>query len=141
MFRCCREELERQRAEERARQQAEAQRLIEEKMRREEEEQRRAEEERAQALREAELLQKQVGNAGHLNRFDIPRVASTLLNGHSALLWSMQREEEQARERAKAEQIRQERELLAAKEEEARQVRKKVMTKNTCGENVTLCAH
>lgn len=40
----------------------------------------------------------------------------------------MQREEEQARERAKAEQIRQERELLAAKEEAARQVRKKVMT-------------
>lgn len=57
------------------------------------------------------------------------------------MLWSLQREEEQARERAKAEQIRQERELLAAKEEEARQVRKKVMTKNTCGENVTLYAH
>lgn len=59
----CREELERKRAEERARQQAEAQRLIEEKRRREEEEQRRAEEERAQAMREAALLQKQVGNA------------------------------------------------------------------------------
>lgn len=52
----------------------------------------------------------------------------------------MQREEEQARERAKAEQIRQERELLAAKEEAARQVRKKVMTESTCGENVTLYA-
>lgn len=63
MLRRCREELERQRAEERERQQAEAQRLIEEKMRREEEEQRRAEEERAQALREAALLQKQVGRA------------------------------------------------------------------------------
>lgn len=59
----CREELERKRVEERARQQAEAQRLIEEKRRREEEEQRRAEEERAQAMREAALLQKQVGNA------------------------------------------------------------------------------
>lgn len=57
------------------------------------------------------------------------------------LFWSTQREEEQARERAKAEQIRQERELLAAKEEEARQVRKKVMTNNTCGGNVTLYAH
>lgn len=68
MFRRCREELERQRTEERARQQAEAQRLIEEKMRREEEEQRQAEEERAQALREAALLQKQVGkfNPSHL---------------------------------------------------------------------------
>lgn len=62
MSRRCREELERRRAEERARQQAEAQRLIEEKRRREEEEQRRAEEERAQAMREAALLQKQVGN-------------------------------------------------------------------------------
>lgn len=58
-----REELERRRAEERAQQQAEAQRLIEEKRRREEEEQRQAEEERAQAMREAALLQKQVGNA------------------------------------------------------------------------------
>lgn len=57
------EELERRRADERARQQAEAQRLIEEKMRREEEEQRKAEEERAQAMREATLLQKQVGIA------------------------------------------------------------------------------
>lgn len=57
-----REELERRRAEERARQQAEAQRLIEEMKRREQEEQRRAEEERAQAMREAALLQKQVGN-------------------------------------------------------------------------------
>lgn len=56
-----REELERKRADERARQQAEAQRLIEEKRRREEEEQRRAEEERAQAMKEAALLQKQVG--------------------------------------------------------------------------------
>ncbi|XP_067336789.1 ensconsin isoform X6 [Channa argus] len=53
------EELEFRRAEERARQQAEAQRLIEEKRRREEEEQRRAGEERAQAMREAALLQKQ----------------------------------------------------------------------------------
>uniref|UniRef100_A0A8C4HUN6 Ensconsin n=1 Tax=Dicentrarchus labrax TaxID=13489 RepID=A0A8C4HUN6_DICLA len=58
-----REELERRRTEERARQQAEAHRLIEEKRRREEEEQRRAEEERAQAMKEAALLQKQVGNA------------------------------------------------------------------------------
>uniref|UniRef100_A0AAQ5ZVZ3 Ensconsin-like n=1 Tax=Amphiprion ocellaris TaxID=80972 RepID=A0AAQ5ZVZ3_AMPOC len=58
-----REELERRRAEERARQQVETQRLIEEKRKREEEEQRRAEEERAQAMREAELLQKQVGNS------------------------------------------------------------------------------
>lgn len=58
-----REELEHRRAEERARQQAEAQRLIEEKRRREEDELRRAEEERAQAMREAALLQKQVGNA------------------------------------------------------------------------------
>uniref|UniRef100_A0A3Q0SIT2 Microtubule-associated protein 7a n=1 Tax=Amphilophus citrinellus TaxID=61819 RepID=A0A3Q0SIT2_AMPCI len=56
------EEQERLQREERARQQAEAQRLIEEKRRREQEEQRRAEEERAQAMREAALLQKQVGN-------------------------------------------------------------------------------
>nr|XP_040056183.1 ensconsin-like isoform X3 [Gasterosteus aculeatus aculeatus] len=54
-----REELEHMRAGERARQQAEARRLIEEKMRREGEEQRQAEEERAQARREAALLQKQ----------------------------------------------------------------------------------
>uniref|UniRef100_A0A4W6EW69 Microtubule-associated protein 7a n=1 Tax=Lates calcarifer TaxID=8187 RepID=A0A4W6EW69_LATCA len=90
-----REELERRRSEERARQQAEAQRLIEEKRRREEEEQRRAEEERAQAMREAALLQKQVGK------------------------------EEQARERAKAEQMKKEREILAQKEEAERQARKK----------------
>lgn len=38
----------------------------------------------------------------------------------------MQREEEQAKERAKAEQIKQEREILAQKEEAERQVRKKV---------------
>lgn len=54
------------RAGERARQQAEARRLIEEKMRREGEEQRQAEEERAQARREAALLQKQVRNANIL---------------------------------------------------------------------------
>ncbi|KAM4542071.1 ensconsin isoform 2-T3 [Odontesthes bonariensis] len=54
-----RQELELRRAKERARQEAEAQRLIQEKRRREEEEQRRAEEERAQAMREAALLQKQ----------------------------------------------------------------------------------
>lgn len=79
MFRRCREELERQRTEERARQQAEAQRLIKEKIRREEEEQRQAEEERAQALREAALLQKQVGkvNPSHKNCFKIPCFAST----------------------------------------------------------------
>ncbi|KAL6105309.1 uncharacterized protein ACO6RY_06868 [Pungitius sinensis] len=53
------EELEHTRAGERARQQAEARRLVEEKMKREEEEQRQAEEERAQARREAALLQKQ----------------------------------------------------------------------------------
>lgn len=63
MSRRCREELERRKAEERAQEEAEAQRLIEEKRRREEEELRRAEEERAQAMREAALLQKQVGNA------------------------------------------------------------------------------
>lgn len=63
MSRRCREELERRKAEERAEQEAEAQRLIEEKRRREEEELRQAEEERAQAMREAALLQKQVGNA------------------------------------------------------------------------------
>ncbi|XP_040056185.2 uncharacterized protein LOC120833274 isoform X5 [Gasterosteus aculeatus] len=89
-----REELEHMRAGERARQQAEARRLIEEKMRREGEEQRQAEEERAQARREAALLQKQ-------------------------------REEEQAKERAKAMEIIQEREILAQKEDAARQARKK----------------
>lgn len=52
------------------------------------------------------------------------------------LFWSIQREEEQAREREKAEQIRQERELLAQKEEAARQARKKVTSMNTCDENV-----
>lgn len=63
MCRRSREDLELRRAEERARQNAEAQRLIEEKRRREEEEQRRAEEERAEAMREAALLQKQVGRS------------------------------------------------------------------------------
>lgn len=52
------------------------------------------------------------------------------------MFWSTQREEEQAREREKAEQIRQERELLAQKEEAARQARKKVTSMNTCDENV-----
>lgn len=42
------------------------------------------------------------------------------------VFWLYQREEEQARERAKAEQLRQERELLAQKEDAARQARKKV---------------
>lgn len=38
----------------------------------------------------------------------------------------MQREEEEAKERAEAEKIKQEREMLAQKEEADRQVRKKV---------------
>lgn len=38
----------------------------------------------------------------------------------------IQREEEQAKERAKEEQMKQEREILAQKEEAARQARKKV---------------
>ncbi|XP_057715629.1 ensconsin-like isoform X2 [Corythoichthys intestinalis] len=53
------EALERHRAEERARQQAEAEHLIAEKQRREEEESKKAEEERLQAMREAALLHKQ----------------------------------------------------------------------------------
>lgn len=57
-------------------------------------------------------------------------------HGELCLFWSIQREEEQAREREKAEQIRQERELLAQKEEAARQARKKVTSMNTCDENV-----
>uniref|UniRef100_A0A3P9PLK6 Microtubule-associated protein 7a n=1 Tax=Poecilia reticulata TaxID=8081 RepID=A0A3P9PLK6_POERE len=90
-----REEQQRRRAEQQARQEAEARRLVEEKKRREEEEQRRAEEERAQAMREAELLQKQV-----------PK-------------------EELAKEQARAEQMKQEREIAAQKEEAERQARKK----------------
>lgn len=42
------------------------------------------------------------------------------------VLHCIQREEEQAREMAKAERMKQERELLAQKEEAARQARKKV---------------
>lgn len=127
----CREELERKRAEERARQQAEAQRLIEEKMRREEEEQRRAEEERAQAMREAALLQKQVGNAScPCSTFSPTNLF--FMENHSfhpffcLVSCLIQRVEEQAKEREKAEQIKQEREIIAQKEEAARQARKKV---------------
>lgn len=39
----------------------------------------------------------------------------------------MQREEEQAKEREKAEQMKKEREILAQKEDAERQARKKVM--------------
>lgn len=42
----------------------------------------------------------------------------------------IKREEEQARERARAEQLRKERELLAQKEDAARQARKKVKLEN-----------
>lgn len=44
----------------------------------------------------------------------------------SVLYLSMQREEELAKERARAEQLKQEREILAQKEEADRQARKKV---------------
>ncbi len=40
----------------------------------------------------------------------------------------IKREEEQAREKEKAEQMKQEREILAQKEEAARQARKKVIS-------------
>lgn len=53
----------------------------------------------------------------------------------------IQREEEQAKEREKAEQIRQEREILAQKEEAARQARKKVTTMKMFGENVNHYCH
>lgn len=127
-----REELERRRAEERARQQAEAQRLIEEKRRREQEEQRRAEEERAQAMREAALLQKQVGNRKvfllscviFVDKFGF--LFTFLL---SVFYPSVQREEELAKEQAQAEQLKQEREMLTQKEEAERQARKKVTTR------------
>ncbi|XP_008310490.1 ensconsin isoform X2 [Cynoglossus semilaevis] len=89
-----RDELESRRTAERARQQAEAERLVLEKRKREKEEQQRAEEERAQAIKEAALLQKQ-------------------------------REEEQAREKQKSDKIKQDRDILAQKEEVDRQARKK----------------
>ena len=82
MPRRSREELERKRAEERAQQQAEAERLVEEKRRREEEEQRQAEEERAQAMREAALLQKQVGSANICS-------ANTRLNLTALFRWML----------------------------------------------------
>lgn len=63
-----RDELESRRTTERARQQAEAERLVLEKRKREKEEQQRAEEERAQAIKEAALLQKQVKQCSTLIR-------------------------------------------------------------------------
>lgn len=124
-----RDELERRRAEEQTRLEAEAQRLIEEKRRREEEEQRRAEEERAQAMREAALLQKQVNYSYESSPLYLftPGGRESL---HFACFWLYQREEEQARERARAEELRKERELLAQKEDAARQARKKVKLEN-----------
>lgn len=154
MSRRCREELERRKAEERAEQEAEAQRLIEEKRRREEEELRQAEEERAQAMREAALLQKQVGNANFAKGIISAPTGVilffftnlVLMDNHCfsfffACFCLIQREEEQAKEREKAEQIRQEREILAQKEEAARQARKKVTTMKMFGENVNHYCH
>ena len=63
-----REELEIERVEEKARLQAEAQRLVEEKRRREVEEQRKAEEERALAMKEAALLLKQVSSSNTIHK-------------------------------------------------------------------------
>uniref|UniRef100_A0A3B3UTR9 Microtubule-associated protein 7a n=1 Tax=Poecilia latipinna TaxID=48699 RepID=A0A3B3UTR9_9TELE len=110
------EEQERLQREEQARQEAEARRLVEEKRRREEEEQRRAEEERQVPSKHIILLSQEKSSLYSRHRFHLFIRVRMLF---------AQREEELAKERARAEQMKQEREIAAQKEEAERQARKK----------------
>lgn len=77
-------------------------------------------------MREAALLQKQVRKTQKEPQTSLVTLFPSKEESLILCTFAKQREEEQAKERAKAEQLKQERELVAQKEDAARQARKKV---------------